>query len=129
MTAEAVVNPRAKYAGWVAPLCWLAVALEGYDLVVLGVVTPALLKEPGWHLTPNKAAQIASIGLVGRDDRCRGRRHITDYIGRRKTVVWTVIASRSSPSPARSPPTRSCSGCCGSWPGSASAGSCPPRSR
>src|SRR5436305_659184 len=32
MTVEAAVNPRARYAGWVAPLCWLAVALEGYDI-------------------------------------------------------------------------------------------------
>ena len=38
-----VVNPRERYAGWVAPLCWLAVALEGFDLVVLGVVLPSLL--------------------------------------------------------------------------------------
>ena len=92
MTAEAVVNPRAKYAGWVAPLCWLAVALEGYDLVVLGVVIPPLLKEPGWHLTPNRAAQIASIGLVGVMIGAVLVGTITDYIGRRKTVVWTVIA-------------------------------------
>src|SRR3954449_8012401 len=92
MTVDAVVNPRAKYAGWVAPLCWLAVALEGYDLVVLGVVLPALLKEPSWHLNPNKASQIASIGLIGVmiGAACVGT--ITDYIGRRKTVVWTVIA-------------------------------------
>src|SRR3954452_15495246 len=92
MTVDPVVNPRAKYAGWVAPLCWLAVALEGYDLVVLGVVIPPLLKEPGWHLTPNKAAQIASIGLVGVMIGAALVGTITDYIGRRKTVVWTVIA-------------------------------------
>ena len=38
MTAGSTINPRAGYAGWVAPLCWSAVALEGFDLVVLGVV-------------------------------------------------------------------------------------------
>ena len=91
MTAD-VLNPRAKYAGWVAPLCWLAVALEGYDLVVLGVVIPPLLKEPGWHLTPNTAATIASVGLVGVMIGAVIVGTITDYIGRRKTVVWTVIA-------------------------------------
>jgi MFS transporter, AAHS family, benzoate transport protein len=74
------------------PLCWLAVALEGYDLVVLGVVLPALLKEPSWHLTPNSASTIASIGLIGVMIGAAFVGTITDFIGRRKTVVWTVIA-------------------------------------
>src|ERR671920_1682739 len=91
MTAEAIVNPRAKYARWVAPLCWLAVALDGYDLVVLGVVLPALLKEPTWHLTPNTASTIASIGLVGVMVGAATVGTVTDLIGRRKTVIWTVI--------------------------------------
>lgn len=65
MTTSPAINPRAQYAGWVAPLCWLAVALEGFDLVVLGVVLPALLKEPGWNLTPNSASVISVVGLVG----------------------------------------------------------------
>jgi benzoate transport len=85
------VNPRARYARWVAPLCWLAVALDGYDLVVLGVVLPALLKEPTWHLTPNTASTIASIGLVGVMIGAATVGTVTDLIGRRKTVIWTVI--------------------------------------
>jgi hypothetical protein len=52
---DATVNPRVHYAGWVAPLCWISVALEGFDLVVLGVVLPLLLKEPIWGLTPTPA--------------------------------------------------------------------------
>lgn len=48
MATDAMVDPREAHAGWVAPLCWMAVALEGFDLVVLGVVLPALLNEPGW---------------------------------------------------------------------------------
>jgi benzoate transport len=75
----------------VAPLCWLAVALEGFDLVELGVVIPALLKEPGWDLTPNSAATIASVGLVGVMVGAMAVGAITDVIGRRRTVVWTVV--------------------------------------
>jgi MFS family permease len=67
------------------------VALDGYDLVVLGVVLPALLKEPSWHLTPNKASTIASIGLIGVMIGAAAVGTITDLIGRRKTIVWTVI--------------------------------------
>src|SRR5436309_2233822 len=92
MAGGTTVDPRARHVAWVPPLCWLAVALEGYDLVVLGVVLPALLKEPSWHLTPNTASTIASIGLVGVMVGAAIVGTVTDYIGRRKTVVWTVIA-------------------------------------
>ena len=91
MSTDAVVDPRERYAGWVAPLCWAAVALEGFDLVVLGVVLPALLKEPSWGLTPNTASTIASVGLIGVMIGAAAVGTVTDIIGRRKTVVWTVI--------------------------------------
>jgi hypothetical protein len=31
-----------RAAGWVAPLCWIAVLLDGFDLVVVGTVIPTL---------------------------------------------------------------------------------------
>ncbi|MER2207759.1 MAG: MFS transporter, partial [Rhodococcus sp. (in: high G+C Gram-positive bacteria)] len=31
----------ARAAMWVAPLCWIAVLLDGFDLVVLGAVIPS----------------------------------------------------------------------------------------
>ena len=92
MATDATVDPRARYAGWVAPLCWLAVALEGFDLVVLGVVLPALLKEPGWGLTPNTAALVSVVGLVGVMVGALAVGTISDYIGRRQTMLWTVIS-------------------------------------
>jgi len=91
MSTRAAIDPRERYAGWVAPLCWSAVALEGFDLVVLGVVLPALLKEPTWGLTPNTASTIASVGLIGVMIGAAAVGTVTDIIGRRKTVVWTVI--------------------------------------
>jgi MFS transporter, AAHS family, benzoate transport protein len=91
MSIEVAHDPRERYAGWVAPLAWLAVALEGFDLVVLGVVLPALLKEPGWGLTPNTASTIASVGLIGVMVGAAFVGTITDVIGRRQTMVWTVI--------------------------------------
>src|SRR5690242_21922217 len=92
MSADVSARSGEMHAAWVAPLCWLAVALEGFDLVVLGVVIPALLKEPGWGLTPNTAATIASIGLIGVMIGAAAVGAITDVIGRRRTIVWTVIA-------------------------------------
>jgi benzoate transport len=92
MSTGSTVNPREHYAGWVAPLCWLAVALEGFDLVVLGVVLPSLLKEPSWGLTPNTASLISVVGLLGVMVGALAAGTISDYIGRRKTMLWTVIS-------------------------------------
>ncbi len=92
MATGATVDPRERYAGWVAPLCWMAVALEGFDLVVLGVVLPALLNEPGWGLTPNTASLVSVIGLVGVMVGALTVGTISDYIGRRQTMLWTVIS-------------------------------------
>ncbi|MGS0687628.1 MFS transporter [Nakamurella sp. GG22] len=86
------VNPRAHYAGWVAPLCWSAVALEGFDLVVLGVVLPSLLKEPDWGLNPNSASVISVIGLVGVMIGALAVGPISDIVGRRRAMLWTVVS-------------------------------------
>ena len=91
MTVD-VVNPRERYAGWVAPLCWLAVALEGFDLVVLGVVLPSLLADKSWGLTPNTASLVSVVGLVGVMVGALVVGTVSDYIGRRQTMLWTVIA-------------------------------------
>jgi MFS family permease len=70
----------------------MTVALEGFDLVVLGVVLPALLEEPGWGLTPNTASLVSVIGLVGVMVGALTVGTISDYIGRRQTMLWTVIS-------------------------------------
>lgn len=85
-------NPRERYAGWVAPLCWLAVALEGFDLVVLGVVLPSLLADKSWGLTPNTASLISVVGLLGVMVGALVVGTVSDYIGRRQTMLWTVVA-------------------------------------
>ena len=91
MATDATVDPRAGYAGWAAPLCWVVVALEGFDLVVLGVVLPALLQEPTWGLTPNTASLVSVVGLVGVMLGAMAVGALSDVIGRRQTIIWTVI--------------------------------------
>jgi MFS transporter, AAHS family, benzoate transport protein len=41
------------------------VALDGFDLVVLGAVTPALLEYQEWGLTAPQVGAITSYGLFG----------------------------------------------------------------
>jgi AAHS family benzoate transporter-like MFS transporter len=85
-------NPHERYAGWVGPLCWSAVALEGFDLVVLGVVLPPLLRYPDWGLTPGTASLISVVGLLGVMVGALAIGPITDIIGRRRTMLLTVAA-------------------------------------
>jgi AAHS family benzoate transporter-like MFS transporter len=96
MSADSTVNPttaRDRHAaGWVSPLCWSAVALEGYDLVVLGVVLPSLLRYPDWGLTPATASLISVVGLLGVMVGALAIGPVTDIIGRRRTMLLTVIA-------------------------------------
>ena len=73
-----------------APLCWSAVALEGFDLVVIGVVLPVLLRDPAWGLTPATATLISVVGLLGVMVGALAIGPITDTIGRRKTMIATV---------------------------------------
>lgn len=75
---------------WVAALCWLAVAVEGFDVVVLGTVIPALLEYEPWSLTPGQAGLIASLALVGMMVGSLTIGTVTDVIGRRKTILGCV---------------------------------------
>ena len=88
--SDSTVSPRHS-ARWVAPLCWSAVALEGFDLVVLGVVLPVLQSDAGWRLDPALGGVIASVGLVGVMVGALAIGPITDTIGRRKTMIATVV--------------------------------------
>ncbi|WP_326836127.1 aromatic acid/H+ symport family MFS transporter [Amycolatopsis rhabdoformis] len=92
MTVSSPIDPRARYARWVAPLCWTAVALEGFDLVVLGVVLPALLKVPSWGLDPNSASLISVVGLLGVAAGALAIGPVSDLFGRRGTMLLTVTS-------------------------------------
>jgi AAHS family benzoate transporter-like MFS transporter len=97
MAADPVQNPtqhpteHRDRAGWVAPLAWSAVALEGFDLVVLGVVLSPMLRDGVWGLTPATGSLISVAGLVGVMVGAITIGTVTDIIGRRRTMLLTVI--------------------------------------
>jgi MFS transporter, AAHS family, benzoate transport protein len=92
MAADATVNARERYAGWVLPLCWTAILLDGFDLVVLGAVLPALLDYEPWDLNPGSASVISVMGLVGMMIGAITIGAITDVVGRRKALIFAVIS-------------------------------------
>ena len=76
---------------WVAALCWVAVALDGFDLVVLGAVTPALLEYEAWGLTAPQVGAITSYGLIGMMIGALSIGTLADVIGRRMCILLSVV--------------------------------------
>ena len=83
--ATRVGNPR-----WVAPLCWAAVLLDGFDLVVLGTVIPVLVKDSVFGFTDVSATTVATTGLIGMTIGAMTIGTVTDYLGRRKVMIFAV---------------------------------------
>ncbi|MDN5719022.1 MAG: MFS transporter [Corynebacterium sp.] len=75
----------------VTVLCWIAVLLDGFDLVVLGTTLPSMLDDPGWDLTGAQATQISTIGLVGMTIGALVIGFLTDKLGRRRVLITAVF--------------------------------------
>ena len=93
-TSTSVTQQRrrtpARTGFWPVLLCWLAVALEGYDLVVIGTVIPTLSKTGDLGFTDASLTTASTIGLVGvgLGAVCVGP--LTDRFGRRMTLISCV---------------------------------------
>jgi AAHS family benzoate transporter-like MFS transporter len=77
---------------WVAPLCWVAVLLDGFDLVVLGAVIPSLREYGDWNLSTGAITAISTFGLVGMTIGALVIGTLTDVIGRRRALIYAVAA-------------------------------------
>jgi MFS family permease len=72
-------------------LCWTAVLLDGYDLVVLGTVIPVLTRDEVFGITAAGATTLATAGLVGMTIGAMAIGTLTDYLGRRKVLIGSVL--------------------------------------
>ena len=73
-------------------LCWIAVLLDGFDMVVLGVVLPSMMEDPNLQLTAAEGTQISTAGLFGMMVGALAIGRITDIIGRRWVIIGSVFA-------------------------------------
>ncbi|MFC5698806.1 MFS transporter [Pseudomonas sp. GCM10022186] len=69
--------------------CALIIIFDGYDLVIYGVVLPALMQ--AWNLTALQAGLLGSCALVGMMLGALFFGPLSDRIGRRKTIMTCVI--------------------------------------
>lgn len=79
-------------SSWVASLCWIAVVLDGFDLVVLGALIPTLTGGDSPFMTKPEATLVSTISLVGMTLGALSIGALTDRIGRRKAMIWAVAA-------------------------------------
>ncbi|MFE6307715.1 MFS transporter [Nocardiopsis sp. NPDC057823] len=86
------MNQTARSAGWLMPLCWTAVMLDGFDMVVLGTTLPTLLDEGQWGITPNSGSAVSTAGLAGMAIGALSIGTVTDVIGRRKVLIFAVAS-------------------------------------
>jgi MFS family permease len=75
---------------WPVALCWVAVALDGFDLVVLGAVIPVLGKTGALGFTDGSLTLVATIGLVGVGIGAVLIGPLTDRFGRRRSLISCI---------------------------------------
>ncbi|MCW2737314.1 aromatic acid/H+ symport family MFS transporter [Nocardioides sp.] len=75
---------------WPVVLCWLAVALDGFDLVVIGAVIPTLIETGDLGFTASSATTAATLGLVGVGIGAVAIGPLTDRFGRRRSLIGCV---------------------------------------
>lgn len=75
---------------WPVLLCWVAVALDGFDLVVLGAVIPTLSKTGALGFTDSSLTLASTVGLIGVGIGAVAVGPLTDRFGRRATLISSI---------------------------------------
>jgi len=89
-TTTSRTSPVPARGLWPVALCWIAVALDGFDLVVLGAVIPVLGETGALGFTDTSLTLVATIGLIGVGIGAVLIGPITDRFGRRKSLISCI---------------------------------------
>jgi AAHS family benzoate transporter-like MFS transporter len=90
MVSTASPPPAGRRTFWPLLLCWVIVALDGFDLVVLGTVIPTLLSTRDLGFDAAAATAVATAGLVGVGVGALTVGPLADRFGRRLCLVSCV---------------------------------------
>jgi AAHS family 4-hydroxybenzoate transporter-like MFS transporter len=78
-----------RYQFLIAFLCFIIIAIDGFDTAIIGFIAPSLRSE--WHLTPQQLAPLLSAGLVGLAFGSFLAGPLGDRIGRKAILVVSVL--------------------------------------
>jgi AAHS family benzoate transporter-like MFS transporter len=84
------MEPTTRPRFWPLLLCWVIVALDGFDLVVLGTVIPTLLATHELGFDAPAATAVATAGLVGVGIGALAVGPVADRYGRRLCLLVCV---------------------------------------
>jgi len=89
-TATAGRRAPGRAGSWPVLLCWIAVALDGFDLVVLGAVIPTISASGDLGFTDASLTTASTIGLVGVGLGAVAIGPLTDRVGRRRSLIGCI---------------------------------------
>ena len=78
-----------RYQFLIAFLCFIIIAIDGFDTAIIGFIAPSLRGE--WHLLPQQLAPLLSAGLVGLAFGSFLAGPLGDRIGRKTILVLSVL--------------------------------------
>lgn len=84
------IESRTPVTAIVVIICWLTILAEGYDLGIYGAVLPAMLEAKEWGLTAALAGIIGSYALLGMLIGSLLVGVLTDFIGRKQTLILNL---------------------------------------
>ncbi|MFR9674698.1 MFS transporter [Streptomyces sp. TR02-1] len=90
MSSTATSSPPRSHSLWPIALCWFAVALDGFDLVVLGAVIPTLDSTGALGFDSASLTMVATVGLVGVGIGAVTIGPLTDRFGRRRSLIACI---------------------------------------
>jgi MFS family permease len=88
--SQRAARTAAPSGAWPVVLCWIAVALDGFDLVVLGAVIPTLKESGALGFTASSLTLASTVGLIGLGLGAVTVGPLTDRFGRRITLIASI---------------------------------------
>ncbi|PDT09886.1 MULTISPECIES: aromatic acid/H+ symport family MFS transporter [unclassified Rhizobium] len=83
---------QTKSTASVIAMCGFMIMFDGYDLVVFGVIAPALLKQVEWALDPSLVGRAAALTLFGMLLGAAIAGTLADRIGRKRVVLGSLAS-------------------------------------